>query len=454
MKVPLTATVLVLTIWLIASPNSSCSARRVVPDDFDLFDYGAEAFREGWKTESTTRDSFNRANAQTEEYDPQAFLEAWEAKTNTFNVVDYGAVGNGLVDDTKAFLKAWGAMCASSTQGTLTLVVPKGKRFLLNAVAFEGPCRASNVNFQIQGSIVAPNNIGAWTNKEMWIHFSDVQGLSVNGGGRIDGNGAVWWKACGSSKDCQRPTALHFNKCHGFQLSRLAIFNSPKNHISICGCNGPRVFGLLIWAPKDSPNTDGIDISRSTRVTIQSSHIATGDDCIAINSGSSYIKIRDIKCGPGHGISIGSLGEHGEYSQVEEVQVSNCTFKGTTNGVRIKTWEGGSGYARKITFEGITFEDTKNPIIIDQHYFDKRPSSATDISKSVQVSDVTYRNINGTCTDEKAITLACAGGGCTNIVMNNVSIKSDLPNKRSYAYCDNAHGTSSFSLPSVPCLSH
>ncbi|CAL9025252.1 unnamed protein product [Prunus brigantina] len=467
MKVPLAATVLVLIIWLIASPNCSCNARIVVPDDFDLFDYGVvhhntqtdhegfsqEAFPEGWETEATTRDSLNRANAQTEEYDPQqAFLEAWEAKTNTFNVVDYGAVGNGLVDDTKAFLKAWGAMCASSTQGNLTLVVPQGKRFLLNAVAFEGPCRASKVNFQIQGSIVAPNDIGAWTNKEMWIQFSNVQGLSVNGGGRIDGNGAVWWKACGS-KGCQRPTALHFNKCHGFQLSRLAFFNSPKNHISICSCNGPRVFGLLIWAPEDSPNTDGIDISHSTRVTIQSSHIATGDDCIAINSGSSYIKIRDIKCGPGHGISIGSLGEHGEYSQVEEVQVSNCTFKGTTNGVRIKTWEGGSGYARKITFEGITFEDTKNPIVIDQHYFAK-PTSAMDISKSVQVSDVTYRNINGTCADEKAITLACTGGGCTNIVMDNVTIKSDLPNKRSYAYCDNAHGTSSFSVPSVPCLSH
>ncbi|PQQ14065.1 putative polygalacturonase [Prunus yedoensis var. nudiflora] len=423
MEVPLTTTVLVLTLWLITLPNSSCSARRVVPDDFDLFDYGAVhhntqtndegGLPKGWETELTTRDSFNRVNAQTEEYDPQAFLEAWEAKTNTFNVVDYGAVGNGLVDDTKAFVKAWGAMCASSTQGTLTLLVPKGKRFLLNAVAFEGPCRASKVNFQIQGSIVAPNNIGSWTNKEMWIHFSNVQGLSVNGGGRIDGNGAVWWKACGSNKGCQRPTALHFNECHGFQLSRLALFNSPKNHISICSCNDSRVFGLLIWAPKDSPNTDGIDISRSTRVAIQSSHIATGDDCIAINSGSSYIKIRDIKCGPGHGISIGSLGQHGEYSQVEEVQVSNCSFKGTINGVRIKTWE-----------------------VIGQ------------------VSDVTYRNINGTCADEKAITLACAGGGCTNIVIDNVSIKSDLPNKRSYAYCDNAHGTSSFSLPPVPCLSH
>ena len=27
-----------------------------------------------------------------------------------------------------------------------------------------------------------------------------------------------------------------------------------------------------------------------------------GDDCIAINGGSSFINISDITCGPGHGI--------------------------------------------------------------------------------------------------------------------------------------------------------
>lgn len=37
--------------------------------------------------------------------------------------------------------------------------------------------------------------------------------------------------------------------------------------------------------------------------------------------------------------SVGSLGKDGAYENVEEVQVQNCTFIGTQNGVRIKTWK-------------------------------------------------------------------------------------------------------------------
>ena len=37
--------------------------------------------------------------------------------------------------------------------------------------------------------------------------------------------------------------------------------------------------------------------------------------------------------------SVGSLGKGGEYAIVEEVHVKNCTLKGTSNGVRIKTWK-------------------------------------------------------------------------------------------------------------------
>ena len=136
----------------------------------------------------------------------------------------------------------------------------------------------AGVKFQIQGSIIAPNNIGAWKNKDKWIQFANVPGLMINGGGRIDGNGAGWWKLCGNKKShCQRPTSLHVHKCDGFQLSRLTFLNSPKNHISINSCNGGRVFGLLISAPKESPNTDGIDISSSTKLTIHTSLIATGN---------------------------------------------------------------------------------------------------------------------------------------------------------------------------------
>ncbi|KAL9276671.1 hypothetical protein ACSQ67_025781 [Phaseolus vulgaris] len=68
------------------------------------------------------------------------------------------------------------------------------------------------------------------------------------------------------------------------------------------------------------------------------STIQTGDDCIAINSGTSLVNISDIFCGPSHDISIGSLGCNGEDARVEEIDVKNCTFIGTSNEVRVKTW--------------------------------------------------------------------------------------------------------------------
>jgi galacturan 1,4-alpha-galacturonidase len=37
--------------------------------------------------------------------------------------------------------------------------------------------------------------------------------------------------------------------------------------------------------------------------------------------------------------SIGSLGENGATANVSQVQVKNCVMEGTTNGLRIKTWQ-------------------------------------------------------------------------------------------------------------------
>ncbi|KAL9303488.1 hypothetical protein ACSQ67_020751 [Phaseolus vulgaris] len=76
----------------------------------------------------------------------------------------------------------------------------------------------------------------------------------------------------------------------------------------------------------------------SKNVAIQDSTLATGDDCIAINGGCSNIKATRLVCQGGHGISIGSLGRNKSHETIEEVHVRNCTFIGTTNGARIKTW--------------------------------------------------------------------------------------------------------------------
>ena len=47
-------------------------------------------------------------------------------------------------------------------------------------------------------------------------------------------------------------------------------------HISINGCKDVDVGNLQIIAPGDSPNTDGIDIGRSSHVNIHNSNIQTG----------------------------------------------------------------------------------------------------------------------------------------------------------------------------------
>ncbi|KAH7865291.1 hypothetical protein Vadar_004747 [Vaccinium darrowii] len=266
---------------------------------------------------------------------------------NSFNMVNYGAAGDGKTDDSQAFLKAWKSVCDSQSEFSI-LMIPKGRTFLLNPATFSGPCRSSRIY---------------------------VQGAK-----------------------CSRPSALTFNRCDDLVLNGLTHINSPRNHISINNCKDVIISNLHIRAPQTSPNTDGIDIAGSSYVRIRNCIIGTGDDCIAIGGGSSNVNINGVTCGPGHGISIGSLGRGG-YDTVEEIQVRNCTFEGTMNGVRIKTWQGGAGYARKISFQNIRFVAVDNPIIIDQFYCPNQRSSARRITTLRPFSE--ENSMGGSNTNKK-----------------------------------------------------
>lgn len=70
--------------------------------------------------------------------------------------------------------------------------------------------------------------------------------------------------------------ALHFNSCNGLQLSGTKHINNPMLHMSINGCEGVDVGNIQIFAPGDSPNTDGIDIGDSSHLNIHDSNIQTG----------------------------------------------------------------------------------------------------------------------------------------------------------------------------------
>ncbi|CAB4264310.1 unnamed protein product [Prunus armeniaca] len=103
---------------------------------------------------------------------------------------------------------------------------------------------------------------------------------------------------------------------------------------------------------------------------------------------------------------VGSLGAYGQLEKVENVYVRYCSFSGTTSGARVKTWQGGSGYARNITFEKITLGGAQNSIIIDQFYCNGDHKCKTQAS-AVSVDDVKYIDFEGTSASEEAIKLDC-----------------------------------------------
>ncbi|KAF8023321.1 hypothetical protein BT93_F0736 [Corymbia citriodora subsp. variegata] len=305
----------------------------------------------------------------------------------------------------------------------------------------------------ILGNITAPTKIEEWQNYESrsWILFSKINDLMVTGSGSgvIDGRGHVWWSR-----------ALTFLKIENLQLSGLTHLDSPRAHIRLQNCTFAKLSSLLIRPLKTAPTPMGSPLL--TQATSESFYGRwkyslfihfVSDDCISIKGGSSIIDVAGVKCGPGHGISVGSLGYKGAYDTVEGVDVRNCVFKSSDNGARIKTWEGGSGYVRNIHFENILVSKAQNPIIIDQNYSDDQNRDSKVRPPAVKVSNVTYRNVKGISGNEPSIKLRCAGGTpCTDIVMHRIKLDSLEPGKRSYADCENVvNATFSFVDPPISC---
>ncbi|KAK3143982.1 hypothetical protein QOZ80_4AG0307390 [Eleusine coracana subsp. coracana] len=366
------------------------------------------------------------------------------ADEDVFNVACYGATGDGTTDDTEAFVAAWTAACGAGLP-SVTVHVPAGWTFLVGPVAFQGPCAPRRITVKVMGNITAPA-ADAWTGgkQDYWLMFYRVDGLTVTGKGVFDGNGQSWW-----DKKCIRRLALKLVKCDHMELSHFSSKDSPQMHIVIIVSKSVKVKHLTIVAPGDSPNTDGIHVAQSEDVRIMDSNIGTGDDCVSIGSGSRFVTVRGVTCGPGHGVSIGSLGKHGAKAAVEYVDVRNVHFINTMNGARIKTWEGGQGYARSISFTNIEFTNVDNPVVINQFYKDR----TFRFKGAVAIRNVTYTNLKGTSSRSTAVAFQCStGGSCTEIHVRSMKITGP-GGRKAVAQCVNVHGdTSGYIYPKIPCL--
>ncbi|KAK6120177.1 hypothetical protein DH2020_046083 [Rehmannia glutinosa] len=338
-----------------------------------------------------------------------------QAGETVFDVMNYGAKADGKTDDALAFIKAWKAACGSN--GPAKVVI--NGQFLAGEVVFSGPCaNKQTITIEIQGNVSASTDPSAYSHGA-WILIQHTSNVEVTGGGTINGHGQDVWEYAGG--DTVLPVSLVFQGVANCKMNNLNFVDSMGFHTKVTDSHDVTVFNLTITAPVTSPNTDGLHLSNATNVNVTDSIIGTGDDCVSIGPGNKNVVVSGITCGPGHGISIGSLGKREEETNVEGITIKNCTLTGTTNGARIKTF---GHVSPKLNASGIIYQDivmdrVKNPIIIDQHYSSKGKSEQS----SVKISDVHFINIKGSTISPIPVSLDCSATfPCENIELADIDL--------------------------------
>ncbi|GLJ52156.1 hypothetical protein SUGI_1109480 [Cryptomeria japonica] len=340
---------------------------------------------------------------------------------NIFNVLSYDAKADGQTDDSTAFLQAWNAACSST--GSSVVYVPQ-MTFLINPVTFEGPCHSDKITVQVAGKLIASTDNSLWSDnsKNYWLQFRNMIGLTVEGGGILDGRGASWWTEVNGK-------TLRFTGTVNTIVRKITSINSKQFHINFDNCNYVEVEGVTINAPGDSPNTDGIHVGQSSNVQIRNIIVGTGDDCISIGPGSFNVDIEGVTCGPGHGISIGSLGEDNTLAT------------------------GGNGFATDITFQNVKMDNVQNPVIIDQYY--SPYGISTKGNSGVKISNVLYKNITGTSATNAAIAFECSQSvPCEGIKVDHIKLSYNDGKADAQFLCKNAHVTAVDvgAVSPTPCL--
>ena len=215
------------------------------------------------------------------------------------------------------------------------------------------------------------------------LNGNQVSGAGVMGAGTIDGRGGeklldqdgtqnvTWWDLAEQARKGgiqNNFRILVLNRCDNFTLYRIHLKDSPNFHVSYTSGNGFTAWGVIIDAPKNARNTDGIDPGNSTNVTITHSFIRAGDDNIAIKAGAglptTHMTIAHNHFYYGHGMSIGSETNGG----ASAIRVSDLSIDGADNGIRIKSNSARGGLVRDIVYEDVCIRGSKNPLLFDTHY--------------------------------------------------------------------------------------
>jgi polygalacturonase len=351
----------------------------------------------------------------------------------------YGARADGTSKDTKA-IQAAVDDCARAGGGTVTL---SGGTFLTGPILLK-----SHITLDIaKGATLLGSPDRADYAAVTFARNQTVQPLvsavnsedvAITGEGTIDGNGQIWWDYVKGARDGgvlgndhPRPMGVVFDHTKHVRMEGVTVQNSGFWQIVPYYADDVVLRNIRILAPK-SPNTDAIDPFSSSNVVIDHVFSSVGDDNVAIKSGainspgpdapSKNITITDCTFENGHGLSIGSEIAGG----VQNVHAERIHFKGTDQGIRIKSARDRGNDVSNLSFKDITMEDVKTAILITEFYPRGAPEGevpAEPIGRlTPKFHDITIENVTATGSNSAGTIVGLPESPVTGLTLKNVHL--------------------------------
>ena len=347
-----------------------------------------------------------------------------------YNVQDYGAVGNGVHDDTSAIQSAIDA-CFASGGGRVLL---SGSHIYRSGTIV----LRSNIDFHIDKDTVlkASDNIsdfdpsGNYNADELkvtvptyesceysgnptlfFLYAKDASDITVSGEGTIDGNEEIFygtvteWHIDGAFYP--RVPMLFLENIEGLTITDITLRRSAFWTIHPVGCRNIRIEGITIENNRLLANCDGIDPDHCRNVSITKCRISTADDCIVFKNteyGMAYGPCEDITVTDCDLSSTSAAIKFGTESEelFRNIRISNIRITDTNRGISLQLRDRGS-------IEDVSFDN----ISIDTHFVSKKhwwgdaePIAITAVKRNAgtkigHISNIRFNNIR--CNSDNGI---------------------------------------------------
>ena len=340
------------------------------------------------------------------------------------------SAGNSSVDDVSAINEAL-STCGDGG----TIVIPTGQIFMIRSPLDFSNCHACN--FQIDGTLKVSDDLDYWGGKAAFFLVSNVIGAkfhSLTGSGIIDGSGQKYWDYFASHKTYRRPYLVEISRSFNTVFTNIKLENAPMFFFSISGGSSNITFSELdlsaVSTSQNPPaNTDGIDPSTCSDITISNVHVRNGDDCVAFKNGSNNIIVNNITCIGSHGLSIGSLGSGAErHYIVQNIYVSNATMINCTTATRIKFYPGGPSYGTvvvsNVTYKDITVDNCDYAFQVNNCY-ESTPDTCKQTPSSAKLLGIRFYDVKGKTSkkfDPAVARIDCAPDGTCDLAFTGWNI--------------------------------